>query len=90
MLQMPKLNKPTGFQWFKIITVLLVVALSASFIYFRGIDFKNCVMAQYDLKRDTEFRLLTGACTTQGKDGSLIYVNQLRGFGSDVDGHDAQ
>lgn len=55
----------------------------AAFIYFRGIDFKNCLAAKYDLNRETTFRILTGACTTKGKDGSLIYVKQLRGFGDD-------
>lgn len=68
--------------------IAVVVALSATFIYFRGIDFKDCLMAKYDLNRETTFRILTGACTTKGKDGSMIYVKQLRGFGDDdVDSH---
>lgn len=82
------MKKPSKFQIFKLTTVTLVVALSAAFIYYRGIDFKDCLMAKYDLKRETDFRILTGACTTKGKDGSLIYVKQLRGFGDDdVDSH---
>lgn len=83
------MKKPSKFQLFKLITLLVLVALSATFIYFRGIDFKDCLMTQYDLKRNMDFRVLTGACTTKGKDGSLIYAKQLRGFGSDdVDGHE--
>lgn len=76
--------KLSKFNIFKLSVIALLVALSAAFIYYRGIDFKDCLMAKYDLNRETTFRVLTGACTTKGKDGSLIYVKQLRGFGDDV------
>lgn len=79
------MKKPSNFQLFKLVAIVMVTTALAVFIYFRGIDFKDCVMASYDLKRDTDFRVLTGACTTKGKDGSLIYVKQLRGFGDDGD-----
>ncbi|WAX14188.1 hypothetical protein ECO319P1_00029 [Escherichia phage ECO319P1] len=76
--------KLSKFNIFKLCFVAVLAALMAAFFYFRGIDFKDCLMAKYDLQRETTFRILTGACTTKGKDGSLIYVKQLRGFGDDV------
>lgn len=80
--------KLSKFNIVKLSIIAMLVALSAAFIYFRGIQFKDCVMTGYDLKRDMDFRVLTGACTTKGKDGSLIYASQLRGFGADdVDIH---
>lgn len=90
LLKLLKLNKPSKWQVIKYLLLLLVVVIATSFLYFRGIPLKDCVMAQYDLKRDTDFRVLTGACTTIGKDGSLIYINQLRGFGTDDISHDVQ
>ncbi|MCS5737334.1 hypothetical protein, partial [Herbiconiux daphne] len=53
----------------------------------RAVQFKDCVAAKYDLRRETNFRFLTGACTAQGKDGGQVYVSQLRAFGTD-DHHD--
>ncbi|QIN94888.1 hypothetical protein CPT_Privateer_095 [Proteus phage Privateer] len=53
--------------------------------YFRGIQFKDCVLAQYDLSRDTTFRVLTGQCTVTGKDGKQVYVSQLRGIGEETE-----
>ena len=85
-----KLKAPSKWQVFKYLLLLLVVASATSLIYYRGIAMKDCYMASYDLKRDTDFRVLTGACTTMGKDGSLIYVNQLRGFGTDDISHEMQ
>lgn len=83
------MKKPSKFQLFKLAILIVMVVLTTTFIYFRGIDFKDCIATQYDLKRNMDFRILTGACTTKGKDGSLIYARQLRGFGSDdVDGHE--
>lgn len=49
----------------------------------RAVQFKDCVAAKYDLRRETNFRFLTGACTAVGKDGGQVYVSQLRGFGAD-------
>ncbi|MCS5737393.1 hypothetical protein, partial [Herbiconiux daphne] len=46
-------------------------------------QFKDCVAAKYDLRRSTNFRIFTGACTTTGKDGGQVYVSQLRAVGSD-------
>lgn len=53
----------------------------------RATQFKDCVAAKYDLRRETNFRFLTGACTALGKDGGQVYVSQLRAFGS-TDQHD--
>lgn len=60
-----------------------VIVASAFFVYARGIAFKDCVMAEYDLRRDTNFRVLTGRCTAEGRDGGQVYVDQLRAFGTD-------
>lgn len=78
--------KLTKFQQFKLVTFVLMVVGLTAFAYFRGVDFKECVAAKYDLKRETEFRIFTGACTTAGKDGKLVYVKQLRGIGGDDTG----
>lgn len=68
--------------------VLLALVMGASFIvYKRAGNLKDCIAAKYDLRRETNFRWLTGACTTTGKDGGQVYVSQLRAFGSD-DHHD--
>ncbi|UIW10512.1 hypothetical protein PQC38_gp036 [Aeromonas phage BUCT695] len=83
------MKKLSEINWTALTIVGVVVALLVAFIYYRGHDFKDCVMAKYDLKRETNFRILTGACTTEGKDGGQVYINQLRGFGSDdQDSHD--
>lgn len=60
-----------------------IILVSAFFVYTRGIQLKDCYMAEYDLRRDTHFRVLTGRCTAEGKDGGQVYVDQLRAFGSD-------
>lgn len=40
----------------------------------------DCTLAQYDLKRDTEFRFLTGRCVVDTPNGK-VYLDSLRGWG---------
>ncbi len=56
-----------------LISVLLGIA--------RGGAFVNCTLAESDLKRDTEFNWVSGKCVVLNKDGSRIYLNQIRGYG---------
>lgn len=68
-----------------VIVALLVGAYcSRGLIAKRTLQFKDCVAAKYDLRRETNFRFLTGACTAIGKDGSQVYVSQLRTFGTNT------
>ncbi|BBU72668.1 hypothetical protein HWB19_gp022 [Cronobacter phage vB_CsaP_009] len=67
------------------LALLIFLVLVITLGYFRGIQFKDCVLAQYDLSRDTTFRVLTGQCTVTGKDGKQVYVNQLRGIGEETE-----
>lgn len=62
--------------------IAVVILAGVLFTIARGNEFRKCVLAEYDLRRDTNFRLLTGACTAVGKDGGQVYVDQLRAFGS--------
>lgn len=67
-----------------VIIVLIILGWnSRHLVAKRATQFKDCVAAKYDLRRETNFRFLTGACTAEGKDGGQVYVNQLRAFGSD-------
>lgn len=59
--------------------VAVVVLAVAAFAALRTYQAIGCSFKSYDLKRPTEFRILTGRCTTEGKDGKMIYVDQLRG-----------
>jgi len=62
---------------------LILVILVGFLFYFRALAFADCKLKAYDLKRPTDFRLVTGRCTTEGKDGKAVYVDQLRGIGGD-------
>lgn len=66
----------------------MVAVLAAIFLKVRGKQLYDCYAAEYDLHRDTSFRILTGRCTATGKDGGQVYVDQLRAFGTDADGDD--
>lgn len=80
-MKLPSKRKLIGYG---ILVALLVgVYLSRGLIAHRTVQFKDCVAAKYDLRRETNFRILTGRCTATGKDGGQVYVDQLRAFGSD-------
>lgn len=66
------------------VIIVAALGLSAFVAVKRGTQLKDCILAQYDLRRDTNFRWLTGRCTATGKDGGQVYVDQLRAFGSDA------
>lgn len=71
-----------------VVALLIGAYMSRHIVALRAVQFKDCVAAKYDLRRETNFRFLTGACTAEGKDGGQVYVNQLRAFGSDHPGQD--
>lgn len=56
----------------------ILIAILALFIY-RSVGYVSCVADQYNLKRDTYFSFLTGACTTDTKNGR-VYTKSLRGM----------
>lgn len=68
----------------KMIAILVVAFLAVIILYSRGQQLYDCTMAKYDLKRETNFRLLTGKCTVTGKDGNQVYINQIRGIGEEA------
>lgn len=67
----------------KTVAVVAAIVFIVVATYYRGHDFYDCTMAKYDLKRETNFRLLTGKCTVTGKDGNQVYINQIRGIGEE-------
>lgn len=48
-------------------------------VIYRSVSFAGCVADEYNLKRDTYFSWVTGACTTDSKNGR-IYTKALRGI----------
>lgn len=65
----------------KLKSTLIVAAVIAVIILFtRGFDFAKCSIAQYDLKRTTEFSWLTGSCMVERANGERIYLDKLRGM----------
>lgn len=72
---------PKKAKW--ILGLVCLALVAGTVVYKRGGQFASCVAAKYDLRRETNFRWLTGRCTATGKDGGQVYVDQLRAFGSD-------
>lgn len=68
----------------KTVAAIAVIVFIVVSVYYRGHDLYDCTMAKYDLKRETNFRLLTGKCTVTGKDGNQVYINQIRGIGEEA------
>lgn len=83
------LKQPTHKRLRNWLVLILVVALVGLVVYHRGSQLYSCVAAKYDLRRETNFRWLTGRCTATGRDGGQVYVDQLRAFGNGTDDHDA-
>lgn len=73
-----------------LLVLAVILYLSRHIVAERTVQLKNCVAAKYDLRRETNFRILTGACTAEGKDGSQVYVNQLRAVGDNSTSEDVQ
>lgn len=69
----------------KVGVVLVVIGLVAGAVVWRGMGLVNCTLASYDLKRETDYRFLTGRCTVTTPTGQ-VYLNTLRGFGDNHDG----
>lgn len=60
---------------FVVVAVLIVMG------GYRSGSFVKCALAQSDLKRNTEFNWISGKCVVVNKDGSRVYLNQIRGMG---------
>lgn len=65
----------------KLKAILIVGALLAiALVIYRGVDWGKCGIAEYDLKRNTEFSWVTGSCMVERANGERIYLNQMRGY----------
>lgn len=62
-----------------LLAVACVVAVTMGIL--RGGALIKCVAAEYDLDRKTEFSFVTGNCMVYKKDGTKIYLNQVREMG---------
>ncbi len=48
---------------------------------FRVAPWSSCFIAQYDLKRETNFSWLTGKCMVTRANGERVYLDQMRDSG---------
>lgn len=56
---------------------IIVIALST----FRVAPWSKCFIAEYDLKRQTNFSWLTGKCMVTRANGERVYLDQMRDSG---------
>lgn len=64
---------------------IVVIALLASLLVWRGPELLSCTIAQSDLGRPTSFSFLSGKCMITNKNGERVYLNQVRTMSNDAD-----
>lgn len=64
----------------KLVIAVMVALVVVAIFAFRVYALVDCTLAEYDLQRDTHFRLMTGRCTVDTPSGQ-VYLDSLRGFG---------
>lgn len=57
--------------------LLILIAMMT----FRIVPWGSCFIAQYDLKRETNFSWVTGKCMVTRANGERVYLDQMRDSG---------
>ncbi|MGL5567053.1 MAG: hypothetical protein ACRDC4_15115 [Plesiomonas sp.] len=60
---------------------IVAFIIAAVLMIVRVVPWTKCVLAEYDLKRETSFSWVTGKCMVTRVNGERVYLDQMRDSG---------